>query len=348
MIPLRQDYLRICGQVSALTRLGNVGRSNKLHKKRDASKRLRVLFRKTSNSWRVDKMSPEGLRRSSRILKEVPILLVGSDIEGKVFSETTKTVVLSRCGAGIVSGYKLSAEQELILRRVDTDKETEVRVVGQLASQRDAHIYGVAFLDPHINFWGVEFAPLTESERQARRLLLQCSSCRGREMVEQSDLEADVYAVNEGIVRYCKKCGSSTVWKEATGIIEEEPVSLEAEQKQDPLESPPEAALAPAENPAPPAANRRKHYRTKVSYKACVRGSGFDEDVVACEDMSRGGIRFKSRKRYFEKSFIEVAVPYSPDAASIFVPAQIVYVLELTEEQLFRCGAAYLKSSRSL
>jgi len=92
-------------------------------------------------------MPPEYVRRSSRIVREIAILLVGSDMEGKVFSEQTKTVLLSRHGAGIVSQYVLSAEQELILRRLDTDKEVEVRVVGQLGQHGESHTYGVAFLD---------------------------------------------------------------------------------------------------------------------------------------------------------------------------------------------------------
>jgi ribosomal protein L33 len=294
-------------------------------------------------------MFPEGLRRSSRIPKEIPILLVGSDIDGKVFSEQTSTVVLSRHGAGIVSEYKLSAEQELTVCRLDTNQEAEVRVVGQLGSETDIYTYGVAFLDPSIDFWGVEFPPLTESEKQANRLLLECSSCRGREMVEQSDPEADVYRVNEQIVRYCKKCGSSTVWKEPRGAIEQEPVSQQAQQQQDVLGPPPAPTTpTPAEKPQASSADRRKHHRTRVSYKACVRGSGFEEEIATCEDMSRGGLCFKSRKRYFRGSLIDVAVPYEPDTASIFVPAQVVYVLELTEEKLFRCGAAYLKGSRTL
>src|SRR5215471_15935830 len=89
-------------------------------------------YRKSGLSELSEPMPPEGVRRSSRIPKEIAILLTGSDIEGKVFSEQTKTVLLSRHGAGIVSRYKLSAEQELILRRLDTNKETEVRLVGQI------------------------------------------------------------------------------------------------------------------------------------------------------------------------------------------------------------------------
>jgi len=42
-------------------------------------------------------------RRSGRIAKELPIVLLGTDTAGKVFAEETKTVVLSRHGAGVVS-----------------------------------------------------------------------------------------------------------------------------------------------------------------------------------------------------------------------------------------------------
>jgi hypothetical protein len=156
-------------------------------------------------------MSPESMRRSGRIPKEIAILLVGSDMEGKVFSEQTMTVVLSRHGAGIISQYKLVPEQELILRRLDTNSEIEVRIVGQIGAQADTYTYGVSFLDSEIDFWGVKFPFLTDSEMEATRALLECSGCRHREAVQHSDLEADVFLINQGIVRFCKNCGSSKI-----------------------------------------------------------------------------------------------------------------------------------------
>ena len=144
-------------------------------------------------------MPPEGVRRSSRIPKQMDILLVGSDTEGKVFSEKTKTVLLSKHGAGIVSRYKLSAEQELILRRLDTNKEAEVRVVGQIGVESDVYTYGVAFMDSTHNFWGIQFPVPSEAERQTRVVVLECGGCLSRETVEQSDLESDVYLVNEAL-----------------------------------------------------------------------------------------------------------------------------------------------------
>jgi hypothetical protein len=294
-------------------------------------------------------MPPEGVRRSSRIPKDINILLVGSDTEGKVFSEQTKTVLLSRHGAGIVSRYKLSAEQELILRRLDTNKETEVRVVGQIGVESDVYTYGVAFLDSTRNFWGIKFPTPTDAEKRMRVVSLECSGCQTRETVEQSDLESDVYLVNEGIVRYCKHCGSSTFWKRGSEEPEEVPVAVEVAQES----SGTAVAVEEAPRPQPvteaapaPRQNRRKHVRMKVNFKACVRSFAHGDDIVTCEDVSRGGLCFKSRKPYTEKFKIEVAAPYTPGVQNFFSPAEIVHVHELKNEKKFRCGVAYLKSAK--
>jgi len=98
----------------------------------------------------------------------------------------------------------------------------------------------------------------------------------------------------------------------------------------------------PLESDAPQV-NRRKHARVKVSCSACVRHPEHGDDIVTCEDMSRGGLRFKSRKRYYDRTLIEVAVPYTPGQPALFIPAQIVFFQELPEQQLFRYGVAYLQ-----
>jgi PilZ domain len=313
----------------------------------------------------------ERVRRSSRVQKQVSILLVGSDMDGRVFSEKTNTVVLSRHGAGIISEYTLSAEQELIIRLAGSDKEAEVRLVGQLAAQDGKYIYGVAFLDPNLNFWGIEFPAPSDSEKAAGRKVLECSSCKGRESIDQSDVEADVFAINQSVIRYCKRCGSSTLWRAPTGSAEqladfeehkpaplppsssraaapiEQPAGAPASVTREPVAEPP---VRPSEDLATPTSirheNRRKHVRTKVSFKACVRSKDRADDIVTCEDISRGGLRFKSRKRYAEKEIIEVAAPYETGAQNFFVPARIVFVMELPKEKYFRCGVEYVSETK--
>ncbi len=100
------------------------------------------------------------------------------------------------------------------------------------------------------------------------------------------------------------------------------------------------------QKPAAQGVNRRKHPRVKVSYSACIRNQERGDDIVLCEDMSKGGLRFKSSKNYYARSLIEVAVPYQPGQPAIFVPAQIVFVEELPEQSLFRCGVQYLKATK--
>ena len=357
------------------------------------------------------------MRSSGRIPKEIPILLIGSDLDGRVFSEHTTTVLLSLHGAGIVSKHKLSPEQELVLRWTDKNKESEIRVVGHLGSQDGIYTYGVAFFDPHINFWEIDFPPVSALEKELGLISLVCNSCKTLEKVEDTSFEADVCATNEGVLRYCKRCGSSTLWKPVLGVTHQESVSSKTAQLSlfsaaaappapipssasnsipapaaSPISPPVPAAPPPSfyaqsqgssqdstssqstvfsvgpdpvgdldrepltavltmspplpEKPAAPPANRRKHPRVRVTYSACIRHPEREDDIVACEDMSKGGLRFKSHTRYHVQSLIEVAVPYAPGQPAIFVSAKIAFVEELPEQRLFRCGVQYLKFAK--
>lgn len=158
-------------------------------------------------------MTSKKMRRSGRISKSVPILLIGSDAEGRLFSEHTHTVMLSLHGAGIVSNHKLIAEQELILRSMESNRETDIRVVGEIGSEDGRHTYGVAFLDDDLDFWKVDFpAPPSPAERPLE-LVLECGSCGETVTLLNGDYEFDVCAIHGGLVRYCTECGFATVWK---------------------------------------------------------------------------------------------------------------------------------------
>jgi PilZ domain len=323
-------------------------------------------------------MTPQNIRRSGRIAQEIAILLIGSDTEGKVFSEETKAVVLSRHGAGLISRHNLVAEEEVIIRTIGNGKEAQARVVGRLGSEGSFTTYGVAFIDDSLQFWDIDFPPLPASERPSAALSLVCSICDEHAAVVLSELESDVYTVNDGIIRYCTSCGYSTIWKRGASS-EAKPPKPATAHVPPPVAIPsavPALAQAAAEAPssysgtaiaefsdfsylpepkraaAPtlpvtnaPGVNRRKYVRARVTVAACIRSAGFGDDVAICEDMSRGGIRFKSRKQYLEGDSIEVAAPFSPETQSIFVTAKIVFVQKIADQDFFRCGVVYLPLS---
>jgi hypothetical protein len=330
------------------------------------------------------------VRITGRIPKEIPIVLIGSDLDGKVFSEPTNTVLLSFHGAGIVSRHKLSPEQELILRCPDRSAETAIRIVGQMGASNGVYTYGLAFVDPQLNFWTAEFPPLTPAEIEQGLVSLACSSCKAVEKMDNSSIDAGLLASKKGVLRPCKHCGFSTLWKPASiaapaanpdilpfsenPSAPSSPVPPQLSRSADaqnpsayssPISAPlqpslqdpaasqssvyrePQATVLtlppPAREDHAPRVERRKHPRAKVSYSALVRHPERGDDIVQCEDMSRGGLRFKSKQQYYERSLIEISVPYVPGQTLIFVPAQIVSAVELPAEKLFRYGVAYLQ-----
>jgi hypothetical protein len=155
-----------------------------------------------------------GVRRSGRIAKEVRILLLGTDTSGHIFSEETNTVVLSRHGAGIVSRHKLAADEVLTLRLFGTSAEAGVRLVGQIGQETRGYTYGVEFADPDMDFWEMKF-PAPPDWHNDSDGALECTACHNRQIVHQSEVEADVYALLKSILRFCPQCGTSTAWRQA-------------------------------------------------------------------------------------------------------------------------------------
>ena len=287
----------------------------------------------------IEKPGAKALRRGIRTSKELTILLVGCDARGREFVEQTKTVVLSRHGAGIVSKHKLGVEQELIVIQEQSKREAEIRVIGEIGSEDGLYTYGVTFLDPNIDFWGIEFRSATEACTSDPSMSLQCNICGRREVIGVDGLESDIYAIHDGLLRDCKHCHRSTLWKRTSEEAPDatpEAVSVSAEPGP-PLEHTPQPTATK---------NRRQHVRIKVNFTGCVRNPGSEDDIVVCENISRGGLCFKSKRCYDKTAAVEVAAPYTPGSPDILVSARIVHVEELPEEEMFRYGAQYLSAGK--
>jgi hypothetical protein len=319
------------------------------------------------------------VRRSGRVAKEIRILLIGTDTAGRVFTEETQTVTLSRHGAGIISKHKLAADGMLILRFLGGSSEASIRLVGELGEDLRGFIYGVAFVDPNLDFWELKLPPPPRWHVDFAAPL-QCTSCKRREVVDQSEVEADVYALADFILRFCPICGTSTQWRRADDEEVAVPVELVTVNRESTSERFPavhEPAWSPSSEPAPAsaehgqpagievtaldapleplptlataviarAANRRRDVRTRVSFTACVLQDGVEE-IVPCGNVSRGGFSFRSGKAYLAGSDIAVALPYYPGTQPAFVRATIRHALALPNDN-FHYGVMYAATNRT-
>src|SRR5947208_12408608 len=136
------------------------------------------------------------VRRSGRRSKQVPSILLGTDTSGRVFSEETHTLVLSLHGAGIRSRNKFAPDEVLTLRLADSGRETDIRLVGRLGEDSRGNVFGVAFCDPNLDFWQIEFPPPSEPLPRAPGVDLECCFCNERVQVHQTETEShDLLAI---------------------------------------------------------------------------------------------------------------------------------------------------------
>jgi hypothetical protein len=273
-------------------------------------------------------------RRTHRVSLVIPIEVMGTDIRGQPFSEKAQTAVISRYGAAIVLKREVAPEQQVLIRRIDNGQEAVFRVLGQIGRQAEGSVYGVALMDSSVNLWGIHFPPLAESAQAVGRVLLECAACQSREIAYLSELDAEVFEANHCLSRPCKGCNQTTFWRQAEHTITSKRT----------LEPFPGRAV-PGPSPTSPrrTQNERAYARVKTKFTACIRHATLGDEVIVTEDVSRGGLRFKSHKHYSQGSLIEVAFPYSPTGANIFASARIIRAQEHRGEGLVEYGVAFVR-----
>ena len=275
-------------------------------------------------------------RATDRVALVIQVQIFGANVEGLAYSEEARTLVVSRNGALIVVNRNLTPQDEITIRIEHTGKEAPAQIVGQVRKEPDGFVYGVKLLDSSVNLWDIDFLPLSESEQAVGRTLLECAKCQLREVVYLEEFETEVYHANRYIYHPCKRCRESTIWNETAY----EPT----ERGQGIAWPPPAAPLEPA--PAPRTKDERRHNRIRCTLQACIRyKQNYEEEILEVNNVSRGGICFTTRKYLAPGTKIEIAIPFSPGMANIFVPAEIVRIKAIPDKNLYECGAAYLKSS---
>jgi hypothetical protein len=271
----------------------------------------------------------DGLRQSDRVSFRMPVEASWATVDGATLKQTAETLLVSRNGGVLRLTEKLSIGQELHLRRGlegDHWKDARARVVAEIDQDPPNNfLYAIHLLDPRSDFWDIDFPALHKSEEALARLLMECSFCQRREVVYLNELELKSFEIRKCIARLCRLCDSPSIWIEAKSELH-----------------------GPDNGPGGPSVEervipRRNRTRIKARVLACIRRRGFQEEIAVCEDLSKGGLSFRSRNEYAEGSRVEVAVPFTPGTGAIFVPIRIVFSQNIPSAGLFRHGAAYIK-----
>jgi PilZ domain len=275
-------------------------------------------------------MIAEGIRQSDRISLQMQVEASWLNSSGAAMRQIAHTLLVSRNGGVIRLEHKLFPNQELTLHRKlegDQIKTVRARIVAEIDREAEGFIYAIAILDPRADFWSIDFPAPHKAEEAFARLLMECSFCQRREVVYLNEMELKSFEIRKCAARLCSHCDSPSIWIEA--------------QSESPTDEAPGSRAAAAEERVVP---RRNRTRVRARVLACIRRRGFQEEVAVCEDLSKGGISFRSRNHYPEGTRLEVAVPYTPGAGAIFVPIRIVFSQPIASAGLFRHGAAYLRA----
>jgi len=271
----------------------------------------------------------EVLRQSDRVAFRIPLEASWMDTSGIVRRIFAQSLLVSRNGGVLQINEKFFPSQELSLKRQlegDSVKSVRARIVAEIDREPEGFLYAVHILEPRADFWDIEFpSPHQAGEEALARLLMECGFCQRREVVYLNELELRSFESRKCIARICKVCEAPAVWIEAQ--------SESASANSSTTRADENERVVP----------RRNRTRVKARVLACIRRRGFQEEVAVCEDLSKGGISFRSRNEYPEGTRVEVAVPFTPGAGAIFVPIRIVFSQPIRSAGLFRHGAAYLK-----
>lgn len=276
-------------------------------------------------------MSTDKTRQSDRVALRVPVEASWYNSGGQPVAQTVETLLISRGGAVLRLAEQLATGQEVLLQRHLSDtvcKTAHATVVTEIDRDPRGFIYAVAIRDPQPDFWDIDFPTPAQAADALARMLMECSFCRRREIVYLNELELKSFEVRKCVARICKHCNAPSIWTEARSEERGGPERADAGDLSSPADQ-----VQPSRNRA----------RIKARVLACIRRRGFQEEIAVCEDLSRGGLAFRSRNQYPEGTRLEIAVPFTPGNSAIFVPIRIVSSRLIPAAGLYRHGAAYLK-----
>ena len=108
-------------------------------------------------------------RRSTRVPIAIPIMLSGQDTSGENFQESTRTLVINKQGAKVLTKYKVALGAELAVENRALSRTALANVVwlGKPPGPNEPAELGIRLVKAE-NFWGIDFPPEDWEEGSAK------------------------------------------------------------------------------------------------------------------------------------------------------------------------------------
>ena len=103
--------------------------------------------------------APAIKRRSSRVSIDIPVEILGQQVNGKMFREETRTIVVSAHGALLTLRLASQIKPSVLIINKKTRAEVQCRVISLKESDQGKVELGLEFVAPQPRFWGIAFPP---------------------------------------------------------------------------------------------------------------------------------------------------------------------------------------------
>jgi len=302
-----------------------------------------AFWKRTESPMGSPQMSNQRRRRTERLFLRYPVKVEGTDSGGKLFGETTHTVVVNRHGCRIALMSRVSPGQTVKITQIVSGLAADFRVVGLAGPGSDGGgEWGLECCDEKVNFWGISFPPIDESS-DASSALLECGRCHEVALIHLSMVEYDLMESTGALTRTCNACKAETEWTYAqnpTGAAAP-PVESVAEA----AETQEEAPLTPHPSVATkkPRGERRASPRVPLRLPIRVRNADDVGELTKSENVSKCGIAFTADKVFEVDEKIYVTCPYNPGGGNIEVEARVVRREGVAGTERYLYGAEYVK-----
>jgi hypothetical protein len=243
----------------------------------------------------------------------VQIRVEGVDGNGEKFSETGRTIVISRQGARIHLKRVVTPGSMLLISPTGGHRSAKFRVVGPTQPlSREGGEWGVECEEANCNIWGIGF-PAASSAEGMCTALMECRRCHAVRLSHLSMVEHEVLGTSGLLVKECEACGRSTSWS-----YKEPSLSLAGDDAGLALPSPESLSERPA------GSKPRVTNRVALQLPLRVRSYYGAEEFTRTENVSRTGICFVSDRNHEVGEIILITCPYEQSVRNIEVRAQVV------------------------